>query len=196
MRYTFSFIMLAAVFFTGAALAADFETDVYKTSAGELRITFIGHGSLMLEFRGKVIQVDPWSKLADYSHLPKADVVLITHRHIDHLDSLALQQTCTGKTVLIGPERCSKMYPGIKAVRYGDTLTAAGIPVDPISRSASRCFPDRPLPQNNLLRSLPASRKGAGETAKYCRLESRMANPGQGTSSRIHRKPTCRRRLF
>ncbi|MHB9030114.1 MAG: MBL fold metallo-hydrolase, partial [Candidatus Latescibacterota bacterium] len=95
MKYTLFPVILAAMVHSMASFSAEFETDVFPTSAGELRVTFIGHGSLMLEFGDKVIQVDPWSRLADYSRLPRADAALITHHHIDHLDSLALQQTCT-----------------------------------------------------------------------------------------------------
>ena len=50
-----------------------FETDVIPTSAGDLKITFLGHGSLMLAFNGKNIYVDPYSRVADYSKLPEAD---------------------------------------------------------------------------------------------------------------------------
>ena len=39
--------------------------DVFKTSKGELRITPLYHGSVMLEFGGTVIDVDPWSR-GDY----------------------------------------------------------------------------------------------------------------------------------
>ena len=56
-----------------------FETDVFQTDLGALTITFIGHGTLMMACGGKVIHIDPWTKLADYSKLPKADLILITH---------------------------------------------------------------------------------------------------------------------
>jgi hypothetical protein len=62
------------------ALAQEFETDTIETSAGSLEITFIGHGTLMFNFGGKVIHIDPWSRLADYSKMPKADIYFIDPR--------------------------------------------------------------------------------------------------------------------
>src|ERR1035437_2586344 len=91
--------LVMGIYGAGPVNAADlFEKDVIKTTAGDLEITFIGHGSLMLKFGGKVIHVDPYSKLADYSKLPKADLVFITHEHQDHLDVAALQHVTTPKT--------------------------------------------------------------------------------------------------
>ena len=51
---------------TGSVLAQDqLQSDVLSTSAGDLKMTFIGHGSLMFTFNGKVIHVDPWSRQTD-----------------------------------------------------------------------------------------------------------------------------------
>ena len=69
----------------------NFEKDVISTSEGNLTIHFFGHASLMFEFKGKNIYIDPWSKMADYSKLPKADMILITHQHQDHLDPKAIE---------------------------------------------------------------------------------------------------------
>ncbi len=78
-----SIILLCWVF---AAMAqGKFETDTIKTSRGDLQITFLGHGTLYFTFERKVIHIDPYSKVADYSKLPKADVILLTHDHADHL---------------------------------------------------------------------------------------------------------------
>ncbi len=38
---------------------SSFEKDCFNTSEGELEITFIGHGTLMLTFQDKVVHVDP-----------------------------------------------------------------------------------------------------------------------------------------
>ena len=59
-----------------------------------LVITLIKHGSLELSYKGISIQVDPvsgYGKNTDYSkEFPKADVILVTHEHGDHLDKNAI----------------------------------------------------------------------------------------------------------
>ena len=46
-----------------------FQEDILPTSAGDLTITFIGHGTLMFTFGEKVIHLDPVRREADYSSL-------------------------------------------------------------------------------------------------------------------------------
>lgn len=76
------------------------KADAYETRAGELKVTLVGHGSLMFEYQGKIIHVDPYSQVADYSKLPKADLLLITHEHGDHLDTAAISAIWKENTVL------------------------------------------------------------------------------------------------
>ena len=102
------FFSLLAMFPSIAGNVHAYETDVIPTAAGDLKITFIGHGTLMFTFGGKVIHVDPWSQLADYGMLPKADLVLITHEHRDHLDLKALDAVTKDGTVIIATEIAAK----------------------------------------------------------------------------------------
>lgn len=117
-----------------AAAQPRFESDTIPTAAGDLKITFLGHGSLMFEFDGKVIHVDPYSKVADYTALPKADLILITHEHRDHLDMKALEPIRTGKTRIVLTELCAKQLPGGTVMKNGDEQKIRG------SRS-TRCLP-------------------------------------------------------
>ena len=67
-------------------------SDSYLTKMGELSVTVAGHASLIFTINGKVIHIDPYSKVADYSKLPKADLILLTHEHSDHFDINAIEQ--------------------------------------------------------------------------------------------------------
>ena len=132
MKAAMLFLVLG-IYGAGPVNAADlFEKDVIKTTAGNLEITFIGHGSLMMKFGGKVIHVDPYSKLADYAKLPKADLVLITHEHQDHLDLAALQQVTTAKTVVALTEKCAEQVTGGIIMKNGDVRKFEGITVEAV----------------------------------------------------------------
>jgi len=108
-----------------------FEVDRIPTSEGDLEITFLGHGSLLFTFGGRRIYVDPFSRVADYSTLPKADVVLITHDHRDHLDPDALAQIRTNETDVVLTERCAAAVPGI-VMSEGDIGEVLGLTIEAI----------------------------------------------------------------
>src|SRR5262249_1657933 len=76
------------------------EEDVIKTSAGDLKITSIGGYSLQFNFNGKVVDVDPVRRSGDYSALPKADVILVTHPGPEHIDPEAVKAVSNEKTSL------------------------------------------------------------------------------------------------
>lgn len=125
--------MILGVFGAGLAGATGtFEKDVVKTVAGNLEITFIGHGSLMLKSGGKIIHVDPYSKLADYAKLPKADLVLLTHEHQDHLDLMALQQVTKADTAVVLTEKCAEKVTGGIIMHNGDTRNVKEINIEAV----------------------------------------------------------------
>jgi L-ascorbate metabolism protein UlaG (beta-lactamase superfamily) len=80
----------------------DFETDIVETNAGDLRIMFLGHASLLMTFKGKNIHIDPFGEVAEYSKLPQADIIISTHEHFDHLDPKAIKAILKPSTVIIG----------------------------------------------------------------------------------------------
>jgi L-ascorbate metabolism protein UlaG (beta-lactamase superfamily) len=109
-----------------------FEKDVIPTSMGDLAITFLGHGTLMMTINDRVIHVDPYSRVADYNTLPKADVVLITHEHRDHLDPEALKQIRTADTEIILTEICDRQVEGGTVLRHGETESLDGVTVEAV----------------------------------------------------------------
>jgi L-ascorbate metabolism protein UlaG (beta-lactamase superfamily) len=124
-------ILVVILAFTVAAQEKS-ETDIIKTSAGNLDITFIGHGTLMFSFGGKVIHVDPWSKMADYTKLPKADIILLTHHHRDHLDVKALDTLRTEKTTVVLTETCAGKVKGGVVMNNEDVKTLQGLKIEAV----------------------------------------------------------------
>ena len=125
------FLILSVVFLAWEATASmDMEKDTLATSNGNLEITFIGHGSLMFTYKNIVIQVDPFSRLTDYSSLPKANLILITHDHRDHLDPGALDKVRTDRTILILTEACAAKVSGGIVMKNGDVETVGGLIIE------------------------------------------------------------------
>jgi L-ascorbate metabolism protein UlaG (beta-lactamase superfamily) len=130
-------LLLSATVLCVIALAtgyaqSNFQTDKLKTSGGDLTMTFIGHGTLRFEYSGKVIDVDPVSSYTDYSKLPKADLILVTHEHGDHLDQKAIQAISTPSTTVIVNAGSAKTLPNAAIMKNGDTQTVAGIKIDAV----------------------------------------------------------------
>ncbi len=109
-----------------------FEQDIIQTSNGALKITFIGHGTLMFTFKGKVIHVDPVSRVADYTDMPKADLILLTHEHGDHLDTKAINILRKEGTQLVLTKACSSRVSGGMIMQNGDVQTVQGLRIEAV----------------------------------------------------------------
>jgi L-ascorbate metabolism protein UlaG (beta-lactamase superfamily) len=129
-------ICLAMLFSTLPAISggnpSNRQADVIHTSRGELRIMPVYHGSVMLEFGGKVIHVDPWSQ-GDFTGLPQADLIVITHTHQDHLDRAMVDQLKKPDTIIVGPPavidtlNCAPACGIAEAISDSDKRTVMGI---------------------------------------------------------------------
>jgi len=109
-----------------------FEEARIPTSAGELKITFVGHATLIFAFGGKVIHADPYSRLADYAKLPKADLILITHSHGDHFDPKAIAALRKEGTAVVLTESAAEAMPGGIVTRNGERQTVEGIGIEAV----------------------------------------------------------------
>jgi len=113
----------------------EFATDNFKTSGGNLAITFIGHGTLMMEYNGMVIHIDPVMGEADYARMPKADLVLVTHQHGDHFDLTAINHIKTKDCQVVMTQACFQQledFTGAVIMKNGDKQTLKGIPIQAV----------------------------------------------------------------
>ena len=105
------------------------QCDVFQTNGGTMvKMYCIKHGSLRMQVGDKWIYVDPVTKAVkpetDYSTLPKADYILVTHEHFDHLDSVAINQLTKEGTRLITNARCHEILGGKgEVMANGDVFT-------------------------------------------------------------------------
>ncbi len=117
---------------TQAGAGSKFEQDIIETSSGNLKISFIGHGTLMFEFAGKIIHIDPVGAEADYSPMPKADLILVTHTHGDHLDLEAIKILRKEGTKIVLTKACAERVSGGIIMNNGDTQTVDGLKIEAI----------------------------------------------------------------
>lgn len=114
-------------------LSQNLQKDLFHTSGGDLEITFIAHGTLMMKYDDLVIHIDPVSMFGtDYSKLPKADLILVTHAHGDHLDPDVIAQIRTDRTTVISTSECVESLGFGEVMANGDHETVDGIGIDAV----------------------------------------------------------------
>ena len=124
--------LVVSIATVGMAAGPALEKDEIPTSGGNLEVTFVGHGTLVFGFGGQVIHVDPYGKLTDYGALPKADVVLITHAHGDHLDPAALAAIRKPETRILVAPACEGKVEGATVLANGGKTTLSGLTVEAV----------------------------------------------------------------
>jgi L-ascorbate metabolism protein UlaG (beta-lactamase superfamily) len=127
-------LLLVSLFLGTSVMGADhYEKDTIQTDKGDLIITFLGHGTLYFTFDTRVIHVDPVGRYADYSELPKADLIFITHHHGDHLDEEAIQTLMKKDTKIVFTSKCAYTYRGKGIIaKNGDTLNLKDLKVETV----------------------------------------------------------------
>ncbi|MBL7473406.1 MBL fold metallo-hydrolase [Robertkochia sediminum] len=75
-----------------------------QDTINKVQIDPVLHGSLVLQFNGKTIYLDPYGGAELYQNFPKPDMVLITDIHGDHLHQETLDGIATEQGLLIAPQ--------------------------------------------------------------------------------------------
>jgi L-ascorbate metabolism protein UlaG (beta-lactamase superfamily) len=114
------FLSAVACAFLAVSAQAQMErpTQTFKTSAGPVKITPVYHACVVIEAGGKVIYLDP-AKPADFTGLPKADLILITDIHTDHMDPNSIAAISKAGTEIIAPPAVVKTVTTAKPISNG-----------------------------------------------------------------------------
>src|SRR5579864_1561353 len=105
-----------SLFVFGAALAA--QTQTFPTSAGPVKITPLNHASTLIEAGGKTIYLDP-AKPAKFAGLAKADLILITDIHGDHMDPDSIKDITKADTEIFAPPAVVQTVTTAKPIANG-----------------------------------------------------------------------------
>jgi len=115
-------LTVVSLFALGVLAQASAEPQVFPTAAGPVKITPLYHASTLIEAGGKVIYVDP-AKPAKFDGLPKADLILITHTHGDHMDPDSIKAISKADTEIISSEAVAQTVTTAKRIANGETKT-------------------------------------------------------------------------
>jgi L-ascorbate metabolism protein UlaG (beta-lactamase superfamily) len=107
-----------------------------STSKDSFAIHMLGHASLYIEYNGQVIHIDPYSSQGNYSNLPDADLIYITHAHGDHYDTGAISKVKNDSTVMVCTQAVKNLgtFSGPTIVmKNGDSTVVKGIPTKAVA---------------------------------------------------------------
>ena len=123
----------AAAFFLSIAIPslAATGTQSFSTSAGEVKITPLYHASTLIEAGGKVIYLDP-AKPAKLDSTPKADLILVTDIHLDHMDPASEAAVSKGDTEIFAPPAVVATVKNAKPIANGETKMWQGWTIEAI----------------------------------------------------------------
>lgn len=105
------------------------ERDVFLTPSGKaVEIYALMHASIRIVYEGREIYVDPVEHLGnqhvDYTILPKADYVLVTHEHGDHFNPQTIQGLLKPDSQFLTNQRCADklgfQHPGTVVLANGE----------------------------------------------------------------------------
>ena len=107
------------------------ETQTFPTSGGPVKITPLYHASTLIEAGGKIIYLDP-AKPAKLAGLPKADLILITDIHGDHMDPDSIKEISKADTAMFAAPAVVETVPEAQRIANGETKTWQGWTIEAI----------------------------------------------------------------
>lgn len=108
------------------------EMDTINTLAGDVELHFIGHGSLMFRLDSFCIHIDPVRSSGDYTNLPQADLILVTHDHFDHFDPDLIGELRKPETILLSDAGTASQLKWAQAMKAGDKKVVNDITVEAV----------------------------------------------------------------
>src|SRR6266550_2714983 len=106
--------------------------DTIQAKGGPITIQPITHAALQLKYGSQIITVDPTMMGGDYNALPKADIVLITDIHGDHLDPATIAKASKTGTAVVIPGAASAQVKDGMVIANGEKKTIKGVEIEAV----------------------------------------------------------------
>lgn len=108
-------------------------SDQIGTDAGIVEIFFIGHGSLLFRMDNMNVYIDPVRSSGNYNNLPKAEIILVTHEHYDHLDIDLINDLKKHETTIFTNGAAASKVPHAIVMKAGDSQKAGNITIEAVA---------------------------------------------------------------
>ena len=141
---TLVIMSLLSLFGCGRKAVGYPQDKITVANGDEITLTFFKHASLSIEINGKYIYVDPVDEYANYGQLPKADLILVTHSHYDHLDMAAIDRLHKNDTRII----CDKT--SAEAFEFDCITMTPGNTAQPLENVAIEAVPAYNISEGHL----------------------------------------------
>ena len=104
--YLLSLFLISGALFLPKTLPAQTKPafESFETDKGELKIYPILHATMVIEWDGKTIYMDPYGGAEKFTAFDDPDFVIITHVHGDHMNKNTLKGLELDETFLIAPK--------------------------------------------------------------------------------------------
>ena len=113
--------------------AQSLKGDIIPTSDGNLTIQPILHGTLGLEWQGKIIYIDPYGGAEAFAGLPDPDMIIITDIHGDHHNPKTLEVLQTEGVKFVVPQAVADQMEvayDLQVMGNGDSWSWQGITIE------------------------------------------------------------------
>jgi L-ascorbate metabolism protein UlaG (beta-lactamase superfamily) len=126
-----SLIIVALCAASSANAQSSRPSQSFDTAAGPVKITPLYHATMLIQAGGKNIYVDP-AKPANFIGLPKADLIVITDIHGDHMDPDSIAAINQSGTQIFAPPAVVTTVTSAKPISNGESKSWGGWTIEAV----------------------------------------------------------------